>query len=966
MGHSDGKSNKSALKRLRESLHQAGIVGGRGRVSKIKNKMKRIEVAKQQQKKLVALKELHNPFEFQVNSKIKTKVVGRKLKSETGRPALSKQAGIENRKKSLLVEWQNRHKSGGLVDRRFGEANPHLTPEEKMLERFTRERQSQFRKGDMFNLEDDEDLTHLGQSLGNMDDFDETGLQSSSDDEDDGTGTIDRQTVARNHFGGFGPEEPTGSGENKSKAEVMKELIAKSKMYKHERQTQREEDEEMRMELDDELQDIRELLMTGVAVEPMEEGRPGPLKGSNTTTNDEDRDADYNRYLKELALERRARATDRLKTEEELLMEEKARLERAERHRLRRMAGEPSDTEVEGSGSDDESNTCRRSRLRSKPTRAPQADDLDGDFAEDYQNGTGQWVPQGLQAPESDVDSDQTLDDDSAEDDSELETSAEEEDDDDGDSGNEVSDSEVDLNTWGSDLESDYAATQKFDQRDVYSDDDNGSNGQSHSTTPRQGDAEVDVKQSAVSSTNQLPYTFPAPESYEDLADLLDGQSLENQATVLQRLRVLYHAQLAPENKQKLRNLFRALYVHIHTLASDGPLPCLATFNLYVRHLTDLAPTYPELLGELALEQLRNFQEELVNRIASQDTRGTFPEATDILQFKLIGQCMSTSDLKHPVITPMQLALAQYLAQYPIRNLREVYCGLMICHQLLDMQHLSRRLLPEVYNYLCLVLHSIFDPSLPSPGSSTSNPRFSSDQFAFPIPTSPAYKLAILRLPFNSSDDSSVDWSSLEYERPSLFQILDGTAFSTKNTNAHRIALLCTTVQLLAKAGQLYATLPNFIELFGPVVDYLRAFPTTQLASSVIDVLQSARTRLMLMLSQCVDQRQPLQMQSHRPVPIASYLPKFEEKYSLDRHYDADRERGQARKLRKLYGKEMRGAIRELRKDTQFLSAEKLQRQKEADAEYKQKIRHIMGTMGSEEGQLRKDEKAAKKKNSKF
>lgn len=30
---------------------------------------------------------------------------------------------------------------GGIIDRRFGENNPNLTPEEKMLERFTREKQ---------------------------------------------------------------------------------------------------------------------------------------------------------------------------------------------------------------------------------------------------------------------------------------------------------------------------------------------------------------------------------------------------------------------------------------------------------------------------------------------------------------------------------------------------------------------------------------------------------------------------------------------------------------------------------------------------------------------------------------------------------------------------------------------------------------------------------------------------------
>jgi hypothetical protein len=36
---------------------------------------------------------------------------------------------------------KNKGKAGGIVDKRFGEENPNLTPEEKMLERFTKEKQ---------------------------------------------------------------------------------------------------------------------------------------------------------------------------------------------------------------------------------------------------------------------------------------------------------------------------------------------------------------------------------------------------------------------------------------------------------------------------------------------------------------------------------------------------------------------------------------------------------------------------------------------------------------------------------------------------------------------------------------------------------------------------------------------------------------------------------------------------------
>lgn len=58
--------------------------------------------------------------------------------------------------------------------------------EERMLERFTRERQ-RASKGVTFNLEDEDTLTHYGQNLSKLDDFDNVGLQMDSEDEASGT-----------------------------------------------------------------------------------------------------------------------------------------------------------------------------------------------------------------------------------------------------------------------------------------------------------------------------------------------------------------------------------------------------------------------------------------------------------------------------------------------------------------------------------------------------------------------------------------------------------------------------------------------------------------------------------------------------------------------------------------------------------------------------------------------------------
>lgn len=85
----------------------------------------------------------------------------------------------------MLKEYELKNRAGAIIDRRFGENDASMTPEERMLERFTKERQ-RAAKGSAFNLEDEDDLTHYGQSLSKMDDFEEAGLGLDDDDSDDG------------------------------------------------------------------------------------------------------------------------------------------------------------------------------------------------------------------------------------------------------------------------------------------------------------------------------------------------------------------------------------------------------------------------------------------------------------------------------------------------------------------------------------------------------------------------------------------------------------------------------------------------------------------------------------------------------------------------------------------------------------------------------------------------------------
>ncbi|KAF8343693.1 nucleolar protein 14 [Amanita rubescens] len=173
-------------------------------------------------------------------------------------------AGIEQ-KKTSLKEYEERSDAGGILVRRFGENDPTTSLEERMLERFTRERQ-RAAKSSAFNLEDEDELTHYGQSLSNLDNFDDVGLRVDEEDEEDENGQIDKKIVRKTYLemkkktrryvvysgGSCWILTALQPARKKTKAEVMTEAIAKSKEHEVLRQMEKEKGETIRQKLGEE------------------------------------------------------------------------------------------------------------------------------------------------------------------------------------------------------------------------------------------------------------------------------------------------------------------------------------------------------------------------------------------------------------------------------------------------------------------------------------------------------------------------------------------------------------------------------------------------------------------------------------------------------------------------------------------------------------------------------------------
>ncbi|KAF9083917.1 nucleolar complex protein 14 [Mortierella sp. AD031] len=966
---------KSALYRLKSSLKEAGAIGPNSRASLSKKDRKKgrptaASAKNDLNKKLAHIKEAMNPFEMKVTRQ-KYDILGRKTKGVDGKPTLSKQVGEDNRRKTLLQELQKKNKAGGVIDKRFGEDNPNMTPEEKMLERFTREKQSRAKGGAMFNLEEESDLTHYGQSLAGLDDFDEAEL-GYSDDDDDNRGAIGGDYVSHSHFGGFdeettgGPEETHEDGRPKTKAEIMKEVMAKSKFHKHERQKEKEELDDITKELDDELEDIRGLL--GFTDQAAEERRPkrAPLPSQKSAANraldriadeetqrqkadresgvlDKDFDDSYDKHIRELAFDRRAKPQDRLKTEEEIAQEEVEKLEKAEKARKRRMDGLSEEVDPKEQGG-----------FKKRRKAAPAADDLDDDFAldDEFGLGTGMEVAEEefkgakpgrmpskkrrtvkvdadseSEEAEEDEDDDVEGDDDENEEGSEGEEDENEDEDEDED---EEGDSEDDFSDLDMEMERPTKRSSTAEGEDDEDDMNDMSAAKSKKSTKSEKKAKVSAEAAAAAA--ELPYTFPCPTSLGHFMTIINGIEMKDVPTVVHRIRALYHPKLSPQNKEKMQVFYPILLDYIFQISvSESKFPT-AALNTLVRHIYAMTSQLGDHATSCILGFLEAFESELQADLASGTVSG-FPKGDKLTFLRVLGQIYSTSDYQHQVITPAQYLMSQYLGQCQVGSIKDVASGLMLCNLFLDYQALSKRVVPEAVNFLSASLVYLAPKG-----------TFSEDVEKLPG-TFPIQDVSKATLQMTTQGLKSVEVERLSID---MFKMKD----SALEKNTYRVAAMSAAADILLKYAILYASTTAFSEMFQGPLDLLKKLVTVpDFSASLKTQLSKTQDRIQKLQGFSTDSRTPLQLQAHKPVPIASYVPKFEEGYSMDKHYDPDVERAQAHKLQVQYKKEKKGAIRELRKDAQFVAREKLRVQREKDTEYNAKIKGIMSGLEADQGE---------------
>ena len=427
----------------------------------------------------------------------------------------------------------------------------------------------------------------------------------------------------------------------------------------------------MRHELDDKFATLRELIYAPDLSVSIDGSKP-PLDNDELHANSNaasdsiiskllPHTDNYDNHVRDLAFDKRAKPKDRTKTDEELALEAKEALEKAEKKRRRRMLGLPeSDSEGE----------IRKGRRRGRG-----ADDLDDDFDHEIMDYDGFGA--GLEG--------ENLSNGEGGDDEEF--------------FEEQEGSQVDLD----------------DEKESEEEEEEEEDEDTQESTPLSKAARDQPKAGA---KKELPFTFPCPENHEEFLEIVEELEDVDVCTVVQRIRTLYHGSLAPDNKFKLQvyqysssslylnispqNLAAVLIDHILYVAS----PRMAKFSLISSlfpHILILTRTYPVAVAQHFNEKLKLIHKNLkrgLSRGALRLESKTWPGLPELSLLRIIGLIWSTSDLHHAVVSPARLIIGAYLGLCRVRSLQDIASGLFLTTLILQFEALSKRFVPEAVNFL--------------------------------------------------------------------------------------------------------------------------------------------------------------------------------------------------------------------------------------------------------------------------
>ncbi|XP_072933490.1 nucleolar protein 14 homolog [Epargyreus clarus] len=982
-------------------------------MAKVKNKRNAGLADKVQAKKRAGVdKKKVNPFEVHINRE-KLKVLGKKSKHDRGLPGVSRAKAVQKRKETLGTEMKLMNKTNAFIDRRIGEKNNQLSAEDRMVARFAAERARQHTKKNIYNLADDEILTHRGQTLEQIEKFDDP---RSSDDEDEGKkfGGLDNDFVSEGHFGGGMLSKSESKDGAKSHKDLIEQLIAESKKRKAEKQKEKEQTLDLTEKLDSEWKDLQPVVFKKQRVE--EESLIDKLLAR------EEKGQDYDKMMRELRFEKRGTPSDGLKNTEKQREEDRKKLEELEKQLQQRMLPDNDVATVV------------------QPKKHRSADDLDDNFELDndqefmlaYDKDGKPLVPDHIlkdySVPNSKKQFNDGISDTSSEDGDDEDEDDEENEESDGESGEDIEDKTSEPNSEANDTDNDSEDSNKKDtkikkgkdniQKDIKSSrenkkdkessndsDDDSSNESSDKDTVKQTDSKQkadtkvtnnddkdsseeesddnndkskvngilsktntnteaadlenmddsensdeessddnddksDVKDDFKDLRESEPESDEGEDSTEDiksffnlkteegdnLKKLLEGKSPSQQSTALQKLIKSYDPSLSQNNKDLLSRLFAHLLQYVNDIFSnlDSEADVIKSFLIFDK----IVPHFYDLVHLNKVSTKKYINELLKEKHDAYKRRPKLvPNLDTLVFFKLISLLYPTSDFRHPVTTPTFVFMSEILTLSRFSDRYAISRGLLVTALILEYTVLSKRFVPPAVNFLRGVIYLCANTSILNP-----------------IQVVPPFKLHKDMKILNIDNDCS----KLVVENKMLAKDL----VCKEIDDDFKIRCLLTSTLMLKEFFDNYTDIEAQAAIFEPHIHLLGRVDLDLYPSKVRDKV----SEVLKYMKQCLEMKTytPMAREKVRPKALRLYEPDIQEVFTGSKTAKLSKESAERARLQGKYKKEMKGALREIRRDKAYIASVKIKQKIQSDTIRKEKVKQIYKEASIQQGELNK------------
>ncbi|KAG8383019.1 hypothetical protein BUALT_Bualt05G0140300 [Buddleja alternifolia] len=860
-----------------------------------------------------------NPFES-IWSRRKFNILGKKRKDEERRRVgLSRSLAIQ-KKGTAMHEYEQSTKSSVFVDKRIGEQNEGLEEFDKAIMRSQRERQLKVKKKSKYNLSDGEEDDFEFQDGGYFPERDDFEDEEPLDEDEDGQSVGREKKLTFGRFDPDGAEDGQESGSiegqenrHKSKKEVMEDIITKSKFFKAQKAKEKEENEEFIDQLD---KDFTSLVQSEALLSLTQPNKMRALKSlvnnsiSNDNENKEERQTvqnkvslkqekpdQYDKLVGQMALDMRARPSDRTKTPEELAQDEKERLEQLEEERQKRMvAADDSDNE--------DADTSENDNESAKQIRHISGDDLGDSFSHESKT-KAVWIDEILRKESaSDLESE----------DAESSGESENDDDDDDDEEDEESDENHDedvkaqsLKDWeqsdDDNIDTNLDGEEEEEDTDDDSDEEEEEGIEDDKVKTDSGSADkvkTDVKDD-LREKGELPYTIEAPKKFEEFSELIENRSEDQIVEAIRRIRTFNAISIAAENRKKMQVFYGVLLQYFAVLANKKPLN-FKLINMLVKPLMEMSTEIPYFSAICARQRLLRTRTQFCED-AKNTGKSCWPSLKTLFLLRLWSMIFPCSDYRHAVMTPAILLMSEYLMRCPIHSGRDIAIGSFLCSMVLSVCGQSQKFCPEAITFIQTMLLAAL--------SNKQNYEASQLYHLMEVKTLGP----LLRIEGHVEEISTIDFLTL-MDLPD-----DSPYFSS---DMFRASILSAIIGNLKGFVIIYEGFKSFPELFLPISKVLNGLLEEDhipdaLKVEIKDVAQDIRNKS----EEHHLLRQPLRIRKVKIIKTAVPNDKKLTTYIVGRDYDPDRERAERKKLKKRLRQEAKGAARELRKDNHFLLAVK-------------------------------------------